>query len=48
MYSKTNKCKYGRTHMRKDCYLCSMYGKCELTERRGERVEKGIPFHRNR
>lgn len=43
MYNKTkrtNKCKYGRTRTDKDCRICTMYGKCELTEGRAEGYEK--------
>lgn len=51
MYNKTrrtNKCKYGRTITEKDCIICTMYGKCELTERRTRMDEKGLPLSRHR
>lgn len=48
--NKTNKCKYGRTRTDRDCKICTMYGKCELTEGRTEGYEKGLPLsgHRKR
>lgn len=40
---KTNKCKYGRIMVNKDCTICTMYGRCELTGRgKNRKNEKGV------
>lgn len=40
---RTNKCKYGRIMVNKDCTICTMYGRCELTGRgKNRKNEKGI------
>lgn len=33
---------------KKDCRICTMYGKCELTEGRAREYEKGLPISRHR